>query len=345
LNRYRGREREPSRDVYYYVRREAEGGVAPHLREFLRYVLSRDGQLAVQVGEPHVETGHGALAVEAEHAHLLADGIGEGRSNGSSTTSVLTRRPLPMMLRLAMAYVRDRGVAEDVVQEAWIDITRPPSINRGCGARMLASGPRATVVSHIRPLGARSATPVYRPGAPRTELAGGPAQCSANGSRIFAYGIGPSEFVARYAAFRLGRLGLKTRATGLTGFRLADELVSLRAEDAVLLYAPRRLLHDVDVLLGHASKVGARVILVTDPFQRAVDERVYALLAAVHTPTGFSGEMLTAAAITDAMVLAIATQEKARAEATFDQLAVLRHQIARTASDSMRRSRRSNRSR
>jgi DNA-binding MurR/RpiR family transcriptional regulator len=87
------------------------------------------------------------------------------------------------------------------------------------------------------------------------------------------------------------------------------------------------------------------VILVTDPFQRAVDERVYVLLAAVHTPSGFSGEMLTAAAITDAMVLAIATQEKARAEATFDQLAVLRQQIARTASDSMRRSRRGNRSR
>jgi DNA-binding MurR/RpiR family transcriptional regulator len=169
--------------------------------------------------------------------------------------------------------------------------------------------------------------------------------CITEANEVFAYGIGPSEFVARYAAFRLGRLGLKTRATGLTGFRLADELVSLRAEDAVLLYAPRRLLHDVDVLLGHASKVGARVILVTDPFQRAVDERVYVLLAAVHTPSGFSGEMLTAAAITDAMVLAIATQEKARAEATFDQLAVLRQQIARTASDSMRRSRRGNRSR
>lgn len=37
-----------TRDVYYYVRREADGGVAPHLREFLRYVLSREGQEAVQ---------------------------------------------------------------------------------------------------------------------------------------------------------------------------------------------------------------------------------------------------------------------------------------------------------
>jgi phosphate transport system substrate-binding protein len=37
-----------TRDVYYYVRREADGGVATHLREFLRYVLSREGQEAVQ---------------------------------------------------------------------------------------------------------------------------------------------------------------------------------------------------------------------------------------------------------------------------------------------------------
>jgi phosphate transport system substrate-binding protein len=37
-----------TRDVFYYVRREADGGIAPRLREFLRYVLSREGQLAVQ---------------------------------------------------------------------------------------------------------------------------------------------------------------------------------------------------------------------------------------------------------------------------------------------------------
>lgn len=169
--------------------------------------------------------------------------------------------------------------------------------------------------------------------------------CITQANEILAYGIGPSEFVARYAALRLGRLGLKTRATGRTGFRLADELVSLRAEDAVLVYAPRRLLHDVDVLLSHASKVGAKVILVTDPFQRAVDERVHCLLAAVHAPSGFSGEMLTAAAVTDTIVLAIATQEKTRAEATFDQLTELRQQIARTASGSVRRPRRGNHSR
>ena len=170
-------------------------------------------------------------------------------------------------------------------------------------------------------------------------------ECLTQAKAVFCYGIGPSEFVARYAALRLGRLGLRTRASGLTGFRLADELVSLRGDDAVLLYAPRRLLSDVDVLLDHAGKVGAKVLLVTDPFRRAVDERVHALLAAVHAPSGFSGEMLTAAAVTDAIVLAIATQEKEHAEGTFDQLALLRQQLARTAGESRRRARRGRQSR
>ncbi len=51
-----------TRDVYYYVRREAEGGVAPHLREFLRYVLSRDGQLAVQADGKYLPLTDAAAA-------------------------------------------------------------------------------------------------------------------------------------------------------------------------------------------------------------------------------------------------------------------------------------------
>ena len=36
------------RDVYYYLKREKGKPIDPKLVEFLRYVLSRDGQQAIQ---------------------------------------------------------------------------------------------------------------------------------------------------------------------------------------------------------------------------------------------------------------------------------------------------------
>src|SRR5262249_21361037 len=36
------------RDVYYYLKKEKGKGIDPKAREFLRYVLSRDGQEAIQ---------------------------------------------------------------------------------------------------------------------------------------------------------------------------------------------------------------------------------------------------------------------------------------------------------
>jgi RNA polymerase sigma-70 factor, ECF subfamily len=42
------------------------------------------------------------------------------RSGDESAFEQLTRRHYPAMLRLAMAYVRDREAADDVIQEAWL---------------------------------------------------------------------------------------------------------------------------------------------------------------------------------------------------------------------------------
>jgi len=42
------------------------------------------------------------------------------RSGDDRVFEELTRRHYPAMLRIAMAYVRDREVADDVIQEAWV---------------------------------------------------------------------------------------------------------------------------------------------------------------------------------------------------------------------------------
>ena len=60
----------------------------------------------------------------------------------------------------------------------------------------------------------------------------------AGAREVLSFGVGPSESVARYLALRLGRLGRAARGTGATGFRLADDLLPLTAEDVVVLYPP-----------------------------------------------------------------------------------------------------------
>lgn len=46
------------------------------------------------------------------------------KSGDDSAFEELTRRHYPAMLRIAMAYVRDREVADDLIQEAWLTFLR-----------------------------------------------------------------------------------------------------------------------------------------------------------------------------------------------------------------------------
>ena len=46
------------------------------------------------------------------------------RSGDERVFEELTRRHYPAMLRVAMAYVRDREIADDVIQEAWVTFLR-----------------------------------------------------------------------------------------------------------------------------------------------------------------------------------------------------------------------------
>lgn len=56
----------------------------------------------------------------------------------------------------------------------------------------------------------------------------------AEAGEIHCYGIAASEPAARHLALALGRIGLRARFVGATGFALADPLLALRQGDAVV---------------------------------------------------------------------------------------------------------------
>lgn len=146
----------------------------------------------------------------------------------------------------------------------------------------------------------------------------------ANAGEVVSFGLGPSELSAQYLTLRLRRLGRQARQITTTGFKLADELLSLRESDVVALYVPGRLINDVHVLLDRAQAVGAPVLLFSDALLPVLADRVTLTLTAVHSGSGFTGEGLSALLLTDCLTLAVAARERDRATATSELLNSLR---------------------
>lgn len=142
---------------------------------------------------------------------------------------------------------------------------------------------------------------------------------------VLAYGIGPSEQVARSLVLRLTRTGRRARATGAAGFRLADDLMVVGPGTAVVLYLPARRTLDADVVVDRARTTGASTILVTDSLRLPVDVR----LTALHTADDLTGEALTSAVLTDALLLALAARDRARVTAADQTLTRLREALTR----------------
>ncbi|MFJ7212951.1 MurR/RpiR family transcriptional regulator [Amycolatopsis sp. NPDC098790] len=144
---------------------------------------------------------------------------------------------------------------------------------------------------------------------------------------VLAFGLGGSGLLARYLALRLTRMGRRARASWATGFQLADDLLGLRADDLVVLYVPSRLLAEIEVVLDHAEKVGARVLLISSSLQAQFAERVDATLAAPQSMTNFTSEMLSAEVLSDALLLQLASRDEARSTAASETLTSLRSEL------------------
>ncbi|WP_017598954.1 MurR/RpiR family transcriptional regulator [Nocardiopsis lucentensis] len=141
------------------------------------------------------------------------------------------------------------------------------------------------------------------------------------------YGVGASRIAAEHLALRLNRIGARARHLDTDGFRLADDLLRLDRGDAVVVFAPGRVLPEVEVLLERARQVGAAAVLVTDELADELSDRVDVVLPAPHTPTGMTAEALTGIVVADALVQSVATVGADRAVASSHELTALRNRL------------------
>lgn len=144
---------------------------------------------------------------------------------------------------------------------------------------------------------------------------------------IVAYGYGPSGLSARYFELKLNRMGRSTRSLSSTGFSFADDLLRLRQNDVVVIFAPARALSELDVLVAHAKVVGARVMLITDSLGFRFASRIDVVLPAPFGVPGLTNPMIGELMAVDTLLVELAALDEQRTLASSDLLNQLRQTL------------------
>ena len=150
----------------------------------------------------------------------------------------------------------------------------------------------------------------------------------ARADRVVWRGVGPSAHLAAYGQLLTQRIGKPSSALVHTGTTFADELLTLAASDAIVLFAYGRLQPHVRVLLGRAETLNAPVVLITDTLGRKLADAVDATLQCGRGAPGLFASHATTLVVIEAVVLSLAAAHRAVAEASLANLNELRAALA-----------------
>ena len=145
---------------------------------------------------------------------------------------------------------------------------------------------------------------------------------------IATYGFGANYVAAEHLTLKLRRFGRRSRCIQTAGFRLADDLLAIGADDVVIVIAPGRLVIDAEIVIDRARAVGAGIILLSE---QLIAERLAAdVTVAIHVPntvTGITAEVLTTIVTTDALAQAVAAADTELTMESAHTLESLRQQL------------------
>ncbi|MGH4023568.1 MAG: MurR/RpiR family transcriptional regulator [Pseudonocardiaceae bacterium] len=149
--------------------------------------------------------------------------------------------------------------------------------------------------------------------------------------RIVLSGTGPSAAVAEYAAVLLGRIGRPAVTITATGVGVADQALSLRRGDALVLLAYTRLHTHAGVLLDTARRRRVPTVLITDVLT-GLDGVDLVLTCPRGLPAESSSHAVTVLLL-DALVIALAATDRPRATTALRELNRLRAALLGTPTD------------
>ncbi|KAA0969684.1 MurR/RpiR family transcriptional regulator [Aureimonas fodinaquatilis] len=142
-----------------------------------------------------------------------------------------------------------------------------------------------------------------------------------NRDRVFIYGHGNASALSELMERRLRRLGIVSHRLGGNRRDLAEQVLTLTENDALLLFAFRRQPPDYADLVDIAIKAGARTLVISGTCGPSLTPRPDLLLSAPRAGMPGSFQTLTVPmAICNAVVLALASLRGEAAMTALDRL-------------------------
>lgn len=147
-------------------------------------------------------------------------------------------------------------------------------------------------------------------------------------NRIAIFGVGPSSPLADYFAIQLRRFGIQAGSIVQTGFLLADELLCLKKNDAVVILAYTRVYRELESLLARANQVGARTILLTDLLGVALSDSVDLVLPVARGNTDWFSTHTATLGLIEVLLIGLAAKRPGETIAELKTLNELRSGLA-----------------
>jgi DNA-binding MurR/RpiR family transcriptional regulator len=146
--------------------------------------------------------------------------------------------------------------------------------------------------------------------------------------RLLWSGIGPSAPLAEYASMLARRLGRPSVALTRSGAAVADDLLEVTPQSAVVVLTYGRLHRHVDALLLRAAELAAPVVLVTDVLERELGDQVAETLVCWRGTPGLFTSHAPTMVLLEALLIGLARADPERAESSLAQLEEFRRRTA-----------------
>lgn len=151
--------------------------------------------------------------------------------------------------------------------------------------------------------------------------------------RIVVFGIGPSAPLAHYVTVLLARNGRAACALDATGIGLADQLLTLRQGDALLILAYGRAYREVVATFAEARQLRLPTVLVTDSLDGKLARKAEVVVPAKRGRANRAALHGTTLVVLEAIVLGLAASDRERAMAALQRLNDLRAEVSGTRID------------
>lgn len=153
--------------------------------------------------------------------------------------------------------------------------------------------------------------------------------CSAR--RIFVFGLGPSNSLVDLMEIRLKRFGRDVVPLKSAGREILDSLITMTSEDICFVISFYDTNPALDLLMRFAGETGCQVILLTDTQGSFIGEQAQVVLVARRGPVSEFHSLVVPMTIINALLLAIAQEDKDRVMANLDKLDSLRDRFKQTS--------------